>query len=82
MTISEALDICKNALKPYEGGEEAFNYISEIVNEYFEKASEVEDRLGIASPTDNIYFSVSDPTISTADNFNNAMTNMEIRRMK
>lgn len=44
MTISEALDICKNALKPYEGGEEVFIYISEIINEYFEKASEVEDK--------------------------------------
>lgn len=42
----------------------------------------VKDRLGTASPTDNIYFSVSDPTISTADNFNNAMISMEIRRMK
>lgn len=42
----------------------------------------LKERLGIVSPTDNIYFGVSDPTISTIDNFNNAMVNMEIRRMK
>ena len=42
----------------------------------------LKDKLGIVSPTDNIYFGVSDPTISTIDNFNNAMVSMEIRGMK
>lgn len=78
MMISDALNICKHALEPYEGGEEAFIYINKIVNKWVKNKNE----LAIIPPTDNIYFSVSDPTISTIDNFNNAMVNMEIRRMK